>query len=156
MKIFDNINIPKKYITIESVRMSIYKKLASALTLAEIEDIKYNLSDRFGPLPRPLLNILNDYKLRLLSASAGINSIIRRGCGILFSIKNRGRDNFETAMMHCFKSFFEKHNIEYHFMPPKTTNVSVCIHLPKNEDNYSIVSKFMDKFNVLDKTTTTG
>ena len=148
--------IPKKYITIESVRMSIYKNLVSVMALSDIEDIKYNLLDRFGPLPKPLINILNEYKLRLLSASVGINSIIRRGCGVLFSIKNRGGDNFATAMLHSFESFFEKHNIEYHFMPPKTTSVSICVHLPKNEDNYSIVSKFMDKFNAWDKTLTTG
>ena len=156
VELYNHRYIPEKYITIESVRMSIYKNLASALTFPEIEDIKYNLSDRFGPLPGPLINIFDEYKLRLLSASLGINSIIRRGCGILFSIKNRGADNFAIAMMGYFKSFFEKQDIEYHFMPPKTTNLAVCVHLPKNEDNYSIISKFMDKFNALDKTINTG
>ena len=156
VELYNHRYIPEKYITIESVRMSIYKNLASALTFPEIEDIKYNLSDRFGPLPKPLINIFDEYKLRLLSASLGINSIIRRGCGILFSIKNRGEDNFATAMMGYFKSFFEKQDIEYHFMPPKTTSLDVCVHLPKNEDNYSIISKFMDKFNALDKTINTG
>ena len=86
----------------------------------------------------------------------GINSIIRRGCGVLFSIKNRGADNFAIAMMHYFKRFFQKHKIVYHLMPPKTTNMAVCIHLPKNEDNYSIISKFMDKFKVLDHVIITG
>ena len=148
--------IPEKYISIESVRMSIYKNLASALTCSEIEDIKFNLSDRFGPLPKPLINILNEYKLRLLSASVGINSIICRGCGVLFSIKNRDADSFAIAMMGCFKIFFEKYNIAYHIMPSKTTNIAVCIHLPKNEDNYSIISKFMDKFKVLDHVIITG
>ena len=44
--------IPEKYIAIESVRMSVYKSLTSATLVKELDDILYNLVNRFGPRSR--------------------------------------------------------------------------------------------------------
>lgn len=50
--------LPEGYVQIESERVTIYRRLLEARTLAEIDDIEGELKDRFGRLPQPAKNLL--------------------------------------------------------------------------------------------------
>jgi len=145
--------IPEEYMDTESVRMSVYKNLASASGEKEIDDIVFNLTNRFGKIPLPLNNVINEYRLRLLAAETGIHSILLRGCGVQFLVDGLGNENYGAAFMNYVHTFWEPREVEYHIMPSKNTLLQLCVHLENIEDKYSIISWFLNKFTALEKST---
>ncbi|MDP6852930.1 MAG: DEAD/DEAH box helicase [Candidatus Marinimicrobia bacterium] len=143
--------IPEDYIDSEPIRMSVYKNLASATDEKGVDNIVYNLNNRFGKVPRPLVNVINEYRLRLLAAEAGVHSIIIRGCGVRFLFDGLGNESYGAAFMNYVHSYWEHKNIEYHIMPSKNTLLQLCVHLQSIEDKYSIVAGFLNKFTASEK-----
>ena len=67
--------IPTSYIPIESLRLSFYKKMTAVREDKDVDQIADEFRDRFGELPKPVINSLNILKLRLKAVSAGVASI---------------------------------------------------------------------------------
>ncbi|HSP35577.1 MAG TPA: TRCF domain-containing protein, partial [Thermoanaerobaculia bacterium] len=74
-----DIYIPKDYISDENLRMTFYKKIASAQTNQRLEDIRNELRDRFGAVPPNIDNLLQFVKLKKYAQSLGVVSIVREG-----------------------------------------------------------------------------
>ncbi|MQG21507.1 MAG: transcription-repair coupling factor [SAR202 cluster bacterium] len=74
--------VPENYIDDLVTRLSVYRRLANVRSIDEIEDIKHDLSDRFGMLPRPVEDILFVMNIRILAFMAGVASIDKSGSGI--------------------------------------------------------------------------
>ena len=88
--------LPVAYVEDERLRISVYRQIASAMTLAEIAGLREEFKDRFGPLPPPLDRLLKIAALRLLAAEKKITMIeVQAGKVILhryaelLQIKNR-------------------------------------------------------------------
>ncbi len=143
--------IPEKYISIESVRMSIYKSLASAATDKDLDDILFNLVNRFGPAPQPLTNLIQEARLRLVASRVGVCSLVRHHCGVVCSIEGRGESYYAAAVLDYADNFFRERSVKYHIIPTNRTALSLCVHLENNEDSYSIFSRFFGKFDALVK-----
>ena len=143
--------IPEKYISLENIRMSVYKSLATATTERELNDILYNLVNRFGPAPDPLINLLNESRLRLYASRVGVCSVRRRACGYECSIENRNENSYSAAVLDYAQNFFLERELKYHIIPTEKAVLSLCIHLEKDEDSYSIFSRFFGKFDALVK-----
>jgi len=58
--------IPDDYIRDPHQRLVFYKRLSSAFSEEEIDDMREELMDRFGPIPPPALNLLEAMKLKQL------------------------------------------------------------------------------------------
>jgi len=56
-------------------RLSLYQSLVKLEAVEEIEALAQEFSDRFGPLPAEVENLLYAVKIKLLAAKAGIESI---------------------------------------------------------------------------------
>ena len=67
--------IPDKYITNEHQKLDIYKRISVIETLAEKEDMIEELTDRFGKLPKAVLNLLDIAYLRSLARESYITEI---------------------------------------------------------------------------------
>ena len=74
-----DIYIPKNYITDENLRMTFYKKIASAQSDQRLEDIRTELRDRFGAVPQNIDNLLHFVKVKRYAQSLGVISIVRDG-----------------------------------------------------------------------------
>jgi len=74
-----DIYIPKDYIADENLRMTFYKKVASASTDQRLDDIRNELRDRFGALPPNVENLIHFVKVKKLAQSLGVISIVREG-----------------------------------------------------------------------------
>ena len=74
-----DIYIPKNYITDENLRMTFYKKIASATNDQRLEDIRNELRDRFGAVPSNIDNLLRFVKVKRYAQSIGVTSIVRDG-----------------------------------------------------------------------------
>jgi transcription-repair coupling factor (superfamily II helicase) len=67
--------IPEGYISGLSTRLNFYQRLAIAKRVEEIEDIASELSDRFGPIPQLVSNLLYVVEIRRLAAEARVESL---------------------------------------------------------------------------------
>lgn len=79
--------LPEEYIADIDQRLFAYRRLARLSSLAEINDFKSELTDRFGPLPREANNLLVKILLRVLSIKAGVKrlDIAADRCTFFFS-----------------------------------------------------------------------
>ncbi len=58
--------LPEDYVAQSSERVAIYRRLAVADSLEEIQEVAQELRDRFGPLPEPARNLVDVAACRLL------------------------------------------------------------------------------------------
>jgi transcription-repair coupling factor (superfamily II helicase) len=70
--------VPDDYAPDPSLKMGVYRKLAGATELEEIDDLADELNDRFGPMPEPVDHLLERHRVRVLAHKAGITYIARR------------------------------------------------------------------------------
>ncbi|HSP15378.1 MAG TPA: transcription-repair coupling factor, partial [Thermoanaerobaculia bacterium] len=74
-----DIYIPKTYIADENLRMTFYKKIASAQTDERLDDIRSEMRDRFGAVPANIDNLLRFVKVKRYAQNLGVISIVRDG-----------------------------------------------------------------------------
>src|SRR3954467_11782580 len=74
-----DIYIPKNYISDENLRMTFYKKIASASNDQRLEDIRNELRDRFGALPQNVENLIRFVQVKRFAQQMGVVSIVREG-----------------------------------------------------------------------------
>ena len=67
--------LPDDYIFDVSLRLSLYKRIASAKTKNELDDVQVELIDRFGLLPQAAKNLVHIAKIKLKAQTIGISRI---------------------------------------------------------------------------------
>lgn len=77
--------IPSSYIEDLSLRLFMYKRI-SDLDEGEVEDIKEELCDRFGEIPKEVLNLLSIVKIKIECKKLGIEKIDAGAKGITLTI----------------------------------------------------------------------
>ncbi|MDR5703512.1 MAG: transcription-repair coupling factor [Armatimonadota bacterium] len=75
--------IPQFYIPDETQRLTAYRKLSTARTLEEVEEVASELRDRYGDLPGPVRNLLEIVRLKVLARQAGVASVGREGAHLV-------------------------------------------------------------------------
>ena len=130
--------------------MSVYKSLLLVLDDKGLDDILCGLVDRFGEPPASVTNLINESRLRLSTARAGINSVVLRGCGVLCSINRACAESYVLAFINYAELFFNKKKMVFHVLPHSGNGFSLCIHFTKKQDSYTILSRFFNKFIALE------
>lgn len=67
---------PADYVPGDNERISLYKELDSLSNQRELDDYLARLEDRFGPLPKEALELINVVQLRMLGKKAGLERIV--------------------------------------------------------------------------------
>jgi len=67
--------LPDDYIFDVSIRLSLYKRIASCKNKQALDDVQVELIDRFGLLPQPAKNLIHIAKLKLKAEKIGIARI---------------------------------------------------------------------------------
>lgn len=73
-----SVRIDADYIPEENQRLRMYKKIAGAEVLPELEEIRAELKDRYGEPPESVTNLLAAGEIRLLAQQLGIAQIDRK------------------------------------------------------------------------------
>ena len=68
--------IPNDYIPQVSQKIAAYQQLANARSEAEADEVAAGLRDRFGPLPEPLVNLVDVTKLRAAAIAKGVTRVV--------------------------------------------------------------------------------
>jgi transcription-repair coupling factor (superfamily II helicase) len=74
-----NAYVPADYVPYEQAKIEIHRRVASALEVAEVERLREELEDRFGPVPEPLENLLALQRARIKFGQAGAQVVSFRG-----------------------------------------------------------------------------
>jgi transcription-repair coupling factor (superfamily II helicase) len=67
--------LPNDYVTKEELRLEAYRRLAAVTTHAEVDDIRVEWEDRYGPLPEPAEALLTVGRMRAESHRLGITDL---------------------------------------------------------------------------------
>jgi transcription-repair coupling factor (superfamily II helicase) len=77
-------NLPAEYVAREDLRLEAYRRLATVTTHAEVDDIRSEWMDRYGPLPEPAEALLRIGHLRAECARLGLRevAVVRSNSGL--------------------------------------------------------------------------
>ena len=70
-------HLPTDYISAEGLRLQLYRRMGHIGSAADIDALAQELGDRFGPLPKPVENLMFQLQLKALAAKAQITAIGR-------------------------------------------------------------------------------
>ena len=71
--------LPDDYVAEPEVKLDIYRRLTRVSAPREIEELREELRDRFGPLPPPAEAMLAAASLRIVGGALGIEGVLVRG-----------------------------------------------------------------------------
>jgi transcription-repair coupling factor (superfamily II helicase) len=74
--------LPTDYVEREDLRLEVYRRIAAVTTPSELEDVRAEWVDRYGPVPAPAEALLAVARLRVAALRAGITEIsVAKGPG---------------------------------------------------------------------------
>jgi transcription-repair coupling factor (superfamily II helicase) len=73
-----NIRIPNEYIAEENQRLRMYKRIAGIETDAQLDDVRGELTDRYGEPPAAVRHLLDYASLKLQAARVGATNVERK------------------------------------------------------------------------------
>ena len=81
-------HIPYDYISVERLRLEMYRKLAEVRADAELDEVRAEMIDRYGEPPAEVENLVHVARFRLLARAAGLSDVSLQGRHIRFSSVN--------------------------------------------------------------------
>ncbi len=72
-------HLPDGYIPDDDVKLDLYRRLARAAESGEIDGLRDELRERFGPLPAAAEMLLDMTRLRVMGAALGLQNVLVRG-----------------------------------------------------------------------------
>ncbi|MFQ6048483.1 MAG: transcription-repair coupling factor, partial [Phycisphaerae bacterium] len=83
--------IPRAYIRSDRQRMEVYRRLVSCRTCDELQQVRQDLRDAFGPYPEPVETVVQLAELRVLAGQWGIRSIMLDRPDLVFRVQELQR-----------------------------------------------------------------
>ncbi len=71
--------VPADYIPYEQAKIEVHRRVAAAVEVADVERLREELEDRFGPVPEPLENLLALQRARIKFGQAGARTVSFHG-----------------------------------------------------------------------------
>ena len=78
--------LPETYVSTSRMRMEVYKKISRALSESELEEVEKELTDRFGPYPRPVKNLFRVARLKQAALQVGVEKISQSDGRLIFTL----------------------------------------------------------------------
>ncbi|MBL8979594.1 MAG: transcription-repair coupling factor [Gemmatimonadetes bacterium] len=72
-------HLPDGFVASDDIKLDIYRRLARAQSSGDIQQLRDELRERFGPLPEPAETLLHMAQLRTVGADLGLQHLLVRG-----------------------------------------------------------------------------
>jgi len=72
-------HLPDSYVGDDDVKLDLYRRLARAGSSGDIDQLRAELRERFGPLPAEAETLLDMTRLRVMGATLGLQHVLARG-----------------------------------------------------------------------------
>jgi transcription-repair coupling factor (superfamily II helicase) len=126
-------SIPRNYIPADRIRLDVYRRVAAAKTVDELNHLKSELADVYGPPPEEVKTLLDLAQFRVMAAKLGINGIVAHAGNLIFSFP-------ADAAGHA-KRLLRNAAAKYTVADANT----VYLHLPKNYFEPTTLMSFLRK-----------
>ncbi|MBN1955517.1 MAG: transcription-repair coupling factor [Anaerolineae bacterium] len=83
--------LPPEYVPDDDLRLRLYRRLANLGNLEQIEGMKSELVDRFGPLPGPAENLMRQLRLKVLAREVRVTRILVEGENLVLHVERMNR-----------------------------------------------------------------
>jgi len=80
-----NAHIPHDYVPGERLRLAAYTSIAAIDSEDDVTSVREELEDRYGPLPEPVVTLLDVARLRFAARRAGLTDIALQGSHVRFA-----------------------------------------------------------------------
>ena len=70
-------HLPDDYVPDVAQKLELYRRLARARSIGDLAAFRQEVTDRYGPMPQPVLRLVEVAELRLSAESAGVASLAR-------------------------------------------------------------------------------
>jgi transcription-repair coupling factor (superfamily II helicase) len=78
-------NLPHDYVSVERLRLEMYRKVAEAKTAERLEEVEAEMRDRYGPPPAAVDNLFAVARFRLLARTKGLADVSLQGRHVRFA-----------------------------------------------------------------------
>ncbi|RVX44781.1 transcription-repair coupling factor [Nonomuraea polychroma] len=115
-----NAHIPHDYVTSERLRLEAYKRIAAIAGESDIDEVREELTDRYGKPPVEVENLLAVAKFRIKARRAGLTDVTLQGQNIKFG-PARLKESQQVRLDRLYKKAIYKQAAETLLVPmPKT------------------------------------
>ncbi|RZK11101.1 MAG: transcription-repair coupling factor [Flavobacterium sp.] len=101
---------PDEYINNISERLNLYNELSLIKDEEALLAYEKKLIDRFGPLPKQAVSLLNSIKIKWIATKFGIEKLImKQGKMIAYFVSDQQSDYYQSNHFHRVLQFVQKH-----------------------------------------------
>jgi transcription-repair coupling factor (superfamily II helicase) len=93
-----SIGIPMEYVADQNLRLRIYRRIADTQSPEEVDALEEEFTDRFGPIPEEVSNLLYYMRVKTEAESAGIASVTTEGDQVVFRFAAPAEGIKESAL----------------------------------------------------------
>ena len=124
--------IPDSYIENQSQKIEVYQNIALCSTEEDIKNIEEDILDRFGKMPKEIINLLEIAKIKGMCKNLGITKINQKQNNIVFNF------NPETFIMDIDK-IVKKYRNRVRFSPAREPYITY-----KLENSENVLEEIID------------
>ncbi|MBC7605591.1 MAG: transcription-repair coupling factor [Burkholderiales bacterium] len=97
---------PDEYINNISERLNLYNELSLIKTEEALQVYENKLIDRFGPLPKPAISLLNSIKIKWIATQLGIEKLVmKKGKMVAYFVSDQQSDYYASTAFHKVLQF---------------------------------------------------
>ncbi len=79
--------LPRAYVADDAEKMNLYKSLADADTVAAVDELAAEVTDRFGRMPKAAEHLFELRRLRVRATEAGVEKLLLRDGGVVLEMR---------------------------------------------------------------------
>lgn len=100
---------PDEYINNVSERLVLYNELGAIKDEAGLQEFEKKLIDRFGPLPKPAVALLNSIRIKWIATKVGIEKLVlKQGKMIGYFVSDQQSDYYQSVKFRNVLNFVQK------------------------------------------------
>ncbi|MCF0164401.1 MAG: transcription-repair coupling factor [Bacteroidales bacterium] len=117
--------IPDSYLNVISEKIRLYKELDSMKDETQLADFAAEMQDRFGPIPKPLEELMNIVRLRTVAVKIAIDRIVLRDSKMYaYFVADQEHPFYESDTFTNILSVLQKDQKNY-FLQEKNNKLSI-------------------------------
>jgi transcription-repair coupling factor (superfamily II helicase) len=136
--------LPDDYVEMPAERVAIYRRLAEAKTLSDIEMVQEELIDRFGRLPEAAENLMGLVSLKLLGTKLGLRSLQIAPRQVLGIFSENGHPQKGEPLKQWIGSMVQRAAAPFEFV--QWPGFGIRLPIPKPQQPLPLTLKFLRSF----------
>lgn len=137
IRILQDAYIPADYISDESIKIEMYKKIKQISTEEDLIELENELIDRFSDFPKPVQNLLNLAFIKSICQDIGINRILETKTNVEYKFSNEASLSVNGEELFLLANDISS-NINFQFL---NGQIVIIIDKPRLKTDYLVLSR---------------